>query len=81
VYRKEERAMSTGERIQITTADRENHIRSGDFATVERIGDDGSLSIRLDNGKAVELDSEMARHVDYGYAVETARRLSADRVI
>jgi hypothetical protein len=70
-----------GERIQFTAPDRENRIRSGDFATVERIGDDNTLSVRLDNGKAVELDPEKARHIDYGYTVETAKHLYADRIL
>jgi hypothetical protein len=36
---------------------------------------------RVDNGKSVDLDLEAARHIDYGYAVETAASLAADRVI
>jgi hypothetical protein len=81
VYREEERDLAVGERIQFTAPDRENRIRSGDFATVERIGDDNALSVRLDNGKAVELDPEKARHIDYGYTVETAKHISADRIL
>jgi hypothetical protein len=48
---------------------------------VERIGEDNSLSVRLDNGKSVELDSERARHIDYGYAVEGSYHGAADRVL
>jgi conjugative relaxase-like TrwC/TraI family protein len=81
VYREEERDLAVGDRIQFTAADRENRIRSGDFATVERIGEDNALSVRLDNGKAVELDPEKARHIDYGYTVETAKHVSADRIL
>jgi conjugative relaxase-like TrwC/TraI family protein len=81
VYREEERDLAVGERIQFTAPDRENRIRSGDFATVERIGDDNTLSIRLDNGKAVELEPEKARHIDYGYTLETAMHLYADRIL
>ncbi len=81
VYREEERDLAVGERIQFTAPDRENRIRSGDFATVERIGDDNALSVRLDNGKTVELDPEKARHIDYGYTVETAKHVSADRIL
>jgi hypothetical protein len=79
VYRKESREVAEGERIQFTDPDKENHIRTGDFATVERIEPD--LAVRLDNGKAVDLDAETARHIDYGYAVESAGNLAADRVI
>ena len=59
----------------------EHGIRNRDFATVERIGPDNSLSIRLDNGKTVELNPDQARHMEYGYAVANARGVSADRVI
>jgi hypothetical protein len=48
---------------------------------VEKIGEDNAITVRLDNGKAVALDAEQARYIDYGYAVETARQVSADRVL
>jgi hypothetical protein len=79
VYREETREMAEGERIRFTAPDKENHIRAGDFATVERVEPD--LSARLDNGKSVDLDTEPSRHIDYGYAVESAGNLVADRVI
>jgi len=79
VYREESREMAAGERIRFTASERENHIRTGDFATVEQIEPD--LSVRFDNGRTVDLDTEAARHIDYGYAVETAANLAADRVI
>jgi conjugative relaxase-like TrwC/TraI family protein len=79
VYREESRELAVGERIRFTAAEKAHHIRNGDFATVERIEPD--LAVRLDNGKAVELDAEAARHIDYGYAVESAGNLAADRVI
>jgi hypothetical protein len=76
-----ERDLAVGERIQFTAPDRANRIGSGDFAIVERIGDDNALSVRLDNGKTVELNPEKARHIDYGYTVETAKHVSADRIL
>jgi len=79
VYWEEAREMAEGERIRFTSSDKENHIRSGDFATVERIEPD--LTARLDSGKTVELDAEDAQHIDYGYAAESAANLAADRVI
>jgi hypothetical protein len=79
VYREESREMAEGERIRFTAPEKENHIRTGDFATVERIEPD--LSVRLDNGKTIDLDAETAQHIDYGYAVESAANLTADRVI
>ena len=73
--------MQIGERIRFTESNRDAHIRSGDFATVERIGGQWLLSVRLDNGKSVEFGADHARHIDYGYAVETAERATADRVL
>jgi hypothetical protein len=81
VYREESRELAAGERIQLTSAFSEHGIRNRDFATVERIAGDNSLSIRLDNGKTVELNHDQARHMEYGYAVAHARGVAADRVI
>jgi hypothetical protein len=79
VYREEAREIAEGERIRFTAPVKENHIRTGDFATVEKVEPD--LSVRLDNGKTVDLGSEAAKHINYGYAVETAANVAADRVI
>ena len=81
IYREETRELAEGDRISFTTADRDSRVRSGEFAIVERIGDDDSISARLDSGRAVELDSDKSRHIDYGYTVENAQHLSADRLI
>ncbi|MBB5346182.1 conjugative relaxase-like TrwC/TraI family protein [Edaphobacter lichenicola] len=81
VYRAEERDLAVGDRIQFTVPDRENRIHSGDLASVERIGEDNALSVRLDNGKDIELSPEKARHIEHGYSVETAKYVSADRVL
>jgi len=80
VYRQEELDLAVGDRITFTTPDRENRIRSGDFATLERIGDNNALTVRMDNGREVTLDTDKA-HIDYGYTVEKAQRLSADRIV
>jgi conjugative relaxase-like TrwC/TraI family protein len=81
VYREEERELATGDRIRFTEADRESGIRSGSFATVERSADENTLAVRLDSGKAIELDSTKPQHIDYGYAVEAAQGVSAERVL
>ena len=64
-----------------TASDRDTHIRSGDFATVEKIGEDGTLALRLGNGKAVQLSPNQAQHIDYGYAVDTVPRTGMDRIL
>ncbi len=72
VYREDQRDLAVGERIKLTASDREAHLRSGDFATVERFGEGNTFSVRLDTGKSLELDSDQARHIEYGYAVESS---------
>jgi conjugative relaxase-like TrwC/TraI family protein len=81
VYREEQREVAVGERIRLTYSDRDANIRSGDFATVERISENNALSVRLDSGKSVELDADHACHIEYGYAVDIAHGVSADRVL
>jgi hypothetical protein len=81
VYSEESRELAKGERIQITAANPELRIRSGNLATVEKIGDDNAVTVRMDNGKAVQLDAEQSRYIDYGYAVETAQQASVDRIL
>lgn len=81
VYREDQRDLAVGERIVFAASDREANIRCGDFATVERIGEDKVLSVRLDSGKTVKLYADEARHIEYGYAVETAQHMSVDCIL
>ena len=81
VYGEESRELSEGERIQFTTANPELRIRAGSLATVEKIGEDNAITVRLDNGKAVELDAQQSRYIDYGYAVEVTQQASVDRIL
>ena len=48
---------------------------------MEKIAEDNAITVRLTNGKAVHLDSEQSRYIDYGYAVETAQQVSVDRIL
>ena len=81
VYRREERDIAVGDRIQFTASDTERGTRLGSFATVESMGKDSTLTVRTDGGKVIELDEEKSRHIDHGYTVASARYLAADRVI
>lgn len=81
VYRQEERELAAGDRVQVTASSRESGLRKGTFGMIERVTDDNAVSVRLDNGKRVELTPEQSRHIDYAYAVESAQHLSADRVL
>jgi hypothetical protein len=81
VYRRGELDLAVGDKITFTAKDSENRIRSGDFATLEEVRDNNTLIVRMDNRREVTLDAEKAKHIDYGYTVEKAKRLSADRII
>ena len=81
VYRPELQPISQGERIRITRNDKELNVRAGDFATVTRIDAKGGLKVRLDSGKEIGLTAKQSRHVEHDYAVESARRVSAERFI
>jgi hypothetical protein len=74
-------SQATGDRIRFTRSNWEQRIRSGDFATVERIAEDNSIAVRLDSDRAAQLNPEKARHIDYGYVVDGNQRFSADRVL
>lgn len=81
VYTEDVREIAIGERIQLTVPDKDRNLRRGDLATVEKIGGNNALTVRMDDGRTVELDQHQARHIEYGYAVDGQRRISADRVI
>ena len=81
VYREEHLDIAPGERIQFTAADKELGIRARDFVTVERLMNNGALSVRTDKGQTVELDPARARHIEYGYVVDGSRAVVADRVL
>ena len=81
VYSPEDRELARGDRIQFTRSQRDHSIRTGDFATIERGYEDGSLVVKVDSGESLRLTPEQARHVEYGYATESAGRLAVDRVL
>jgi conjugative relaxase-like TrwC/TraI family protein len=81
VFREEMRDISEGERIRFTATAQEFGLRKGDFATVERISEDRSMTVRSDQGKSVALSEEHARHIDYGYATHRMPQRGVERVI
>ncbi len=81
VYSPENRELAEGERIQFTRSEWDQGIRLGNLATIERIHEDGGLSVKVDSGATLQLTPEQAQHVEYGYAIESTKRLAVDRVI
>jgi ATP-dependent exoDNAse (exonuclease V) alpha subunit len=83
VYRDEERAFSTGDRVQLTAPSRELKAANRELGTVEGIGQDGRLSLKMDGGREMQLDPRLHPHFDHGYAVtsHSSQGQTADRVL
>ncbi len=82
-YRKIELAFATGDRLGFTAPSRELGVANRDLCTVDQIGSDGLLSVRMDTGRSVSFDANQMRHLDYGYAVtsHSSQGLTANRVL
>ena len=81
VYRQEQREIAPGDRIQFSEADLTRGIRKGDLGTVMAISDANGLDVKLDKGTMVQLNAEQARHIEYGYAVESIKPGAPERVL
>ena len=82
-YRELEREFAVGDRLQFTAPNRALGVANRDLGTIDRVGHDGHLSVRLDTGRSVEFDASQMRHFDHGYAVtsHSSQGLTADRVL
>jgi len=87
VYREQERAFSVGDRVQLTAPLPDLKLANREMGTVEGIGQDGRMSLKMDGGRpgdrVVELDSVKNPHLDHGYAVtsHSSQGQTADRVL
>jgi conjugative relaxase-like TrwC/TraI family protein len=83
VYRVDERMFSVGDRIQFTAPNQELKIANRDLGTVESIGRDGTMRLRLDDERKVEFNPQQHPHVDHGYAVTSysSQGQTAERVL
>jgi hypothetical protein len=83
VYREQERAFSVGDRVQLTAPLPDLKLANRELGTVEGIGQDGRMSLKMDGGREVELDSAKNPHLDHGYAVtsHSSQGQTADRVL
>jgi ATP-dependent exoDNAse (exonuclease V) alpha subunit len=70
-YREIEREFAIGDRIQLTAPNRELGVANRDLGTLEQIGEDGRLTVRMngDKEKTISFDSREMWHFDHGYAV------------
>ncbi len=83
VFREEIRSFSEGDRIQFTAPSNELRVANRELGTIENIGNDGRLTLRMDSGRSIELDLNGHVHLDYGYAVtsHSSQGQTADRVL
>ena len=83
VYREELRSLSVGDRIQFTAPANNLKVANRELGTVEAIGQDGTLSLKLDGGREVALDPRQHPHLDHGYAVtsHSSQGQTAERVL
>ena len=84
-YREIERELATGDKIQFTAPQRDLRVANRDLATIQHIGDDGKVSVRMDGAKdrIVRFDADQMRHFDHGYAVtsHSSQGLTSERVL
>jgi ATP-dependent exoDNAse (exonuclease V) alpha subunit len=83
VYREELRTFSQGDRIQFTAPANDLKVANRELGTIESIGGDGRLKLKMDDGCSVELGPNRQLHLDYGYAVtsHSSQGQTADRVL
>jgi conjugative relaxase-like TrwC/TraI family protein len=82
-YREIEREFAVGDRLMFTAPQRELGVANRDLGTIERIGQNAQLGVRMDNDKTITFDSNEMRHFDHGYAVtsHSSQGLTAERVL
>ena len=83
VYHEELRALSEGDRIQFTAPANDLKIANRELGSIESIGGDGRLHLKMDDGRSVQFDPNRQLHLDYGYAVtrHSSQGQTADRVL
>ena len=83
VFRQEMRRFSVGDRIQFTAPANDLKVANRELGTIERIGEDGRLRLKMDGSRAVDLDTHKLPHLDYGYAMtsHSSQGQTADRVL
>ena len=83
VFREELRNFSQGDRVQFTVPANDFKVANRELGKFGSIDGDGRLNLKLDNGRAIELDPNRHMHLDYGYAVtsHSSQGQTADRVL
>jgi conjugative relaxase-like TrwC/TraI family protein len=83
LYQEADRAFAAGDRVQMTTPDRERGVPNRELGTVDRIDANGRMEVQWDSGRTSSFEPGERRHLDYGYAVtsHSSQGQTADRVL
>jgi conjugative relaxase-like TrwC/TraI family protein len=83
VFWEQMRSFSVGDRIQFTAPANHLRVANRELGTIESVKEDGRLRLKMDGGRAVELDTHKRPHLDYGYAMtsHSSQGQTADRVL
>jgi ATP-dependent exoDNAse (exonuclease V) alpha subunit len=83
VYREAVRAFSAGDRVQFTAPANDLKLANRELGSIESIGADGQLKLKMDDSRSVQLDPNRQLHLDYGYAVtsHSSQGQTTDRVL
>jgi conjugative relaxase-like TrwC/TraI family protein len=83
VYREQKRAFSVGDRVQFTAPSQELKVANRELGTVQGIAKDGTMRLKLDNERNVDLNPHRHPHLDHGYAVTSysSQGQTAERVL
>jgi conjugative relaxase-like TrwC/TraI family protein len=83
VFREEIRSFSVGDRIQFTVPANELRVANRELGIIESIDGHEQLRLKMDGGRAVELDPRKHPHLDHGYAMtsHSSQGQTADRVL
>ena len=83
VYREEPRNFAVGDRIQFTAPANDLKVANRELGTVEAIGQDGQMRLKMGSGRDVQLDPREHPHLDHGYAVtsHSSQGQTAERVL
>src|SRR3954451_18145437 len=75
-----ERVFATGDRVMFLRNERSMGVKNGTLGTLERL-EGSSLTVRLDDHRAVSFDLKDYAHVDHGYAatIHKAQDVTVDR--
>jgi conjugative relaxase-like TrwC/TraI family protein len=83
VFREAIRRFSVGDRIQFTAPANDLKIANRELGVIAGIDDAGRLSLKMDSGRSLQIDSNKHPHLDYGYAMtnHSSQGQTASRVL